>query len=150
MSLFLRFRVNVKVKLTLTFWPKWVLTNCGRLSSVPVLSLVQIHAMSAKYSNNCAQNKAPFDKLDMTQGQGQLPRITGRTGWNQCSFGEECILFYVQIWRLLLSWGLAENNAKRKTQNAKQIWSTLLFWDTYTMNYLPISQELYHQSKFSQ
>ncbi len=39
----------------------------------------------------------------------------------------------VQIWRLLLLWGLAKNNAKCKTQNAKQTWltyghSTVILW----------------------
>ena len=28
---------------------------------------------------------SPFDKLDMTQGWGQWPRVTRRTGWNQCA-----------------------------------------------------------------
>ncbi len=27
----------------------------------------------------------PFDKLGMTRGQGQWPRVTGITGWNQCA-----------------------------------------------------------------
>ncbi len=32
----------------------------------------------------CILLSRPFDKIDMTLGQGQLPRVTGRTGVNQC------------------------------------------------------------------
>ncbi len=36
-------------------------------------------------SNFCILLSRPFDKIDMTLGQGQWPRVTGRTGVNQCA-----------------------------------------------------------------
>ena len=44
-----------------------------------------------EFSNGvfCILLPRPFDKLDMTMGQGQWPRVTWRTGWNQCALLSE-------------------------------------------------------------
>ena len=40
-----------------------------------------------EFSNGvfCMFLPRPFDKLDMTRGQGQGPWIARKTGWNQCA-----------------------------------------------------------------
>ncbi len=45
-------------------------------------------------------NTVTFDKIDMTLGEGQWPRVTGRTGWNQCALLLEKSVFYMIIARL--------------------------------------------------
>ena len=51
---FVHFRVNMKSDLDIDLLTQWVLANCG---SVPALSLVKIHAMSAKTATNVPKIK---------------------------------------------------------------------------------------------
>ncbi len=51
--------------------------------------------------------KRPFYKLDMTRGQGQWPRVTGTTEWNQCALPLEKsvhLLFWPQYPSIFKLW----------------------------------------------
>ncbi len=44
----------------------------------------------------CTLLSMPFDKINMTLGQGQWPRVTGRTGRNQCALLLEKSVPYIE------------------------------------------------------